>query len=305
MVVGRQVEDSEREPIVVEGGEIQCVKEFPYLGAVIADSGRMDADVESRLAKASKAYGALRKAVFLDRNLSLQTKRKVYQACVLSVLLYGAECWILLRRQVKKLNTFHHRCVRAVLGISNQQQWDERITMAEVRRRWGDEDLVSDKIQMKRLEWLGHLARMQDHRIPKSVLFGWLSQPRPRGGPRKRWKDVVKEDLQQISVKDEWYKLATTSRDGWRSRCREGVRRQLESRAAAAARSRSSVGREVWCGLCNRRFRREADKKRHKCADERKKPLSQQKGAVKCISCNRWFGSRGGLAVHRCHSDRQ
>ncbi len=108
MVVGRQVEDSERKPIVVEGGEIQCVKEFPYLGAVIADSGRMDADVESRLAKASKAFGALRKAVFLDRNLSLQTKRKVYQACVLSVLLYGAECWIPLRRQVKKINTFHH-----------------------------------------------------------------------------------------------------------------------------------------------------------------------------------------------------
>ncbi len=183
---------------------------------MIADSGRMDADVESRLAKASKAYGALRKAVFLDRNLSLQTKRKVYQACVLSVLLYGAECWIPLR----KLNTFHHRCVRAVLGISNQQQWDERITMAEVRRRWGDEDLVSDKIQMKRLEWLGHLARMQDHRIPKSVLFGWLSQPHPRGGPRRRWKDVVMEDLQQIGVKDEWYKLATISRDGRRSRCR-------------------------------------------------------------------------------------
>ena len=55
MVVGRQVEDSEREPIVVDGGEIQCVKEFPYLCAVIADSGRMDADVECRLAKASKA----------------------------------------------------------------------------------------------------------------------------------------------------------------------------------------------------------------------------------------------------------
>ncbi len=169
--------------------------------------------------------------------------------------------------------------------------------MAEVRRRWGDEDLVSDEIQIKRLEWLVHLARMQDHRNPKRVLFSWLSQP--------RWKDVVKQDLQQIGVKDKWYKLTTTSRDGWRSRCREGVRRrQLESRAAAA-RARSSVGRWVWCSLCNRRFRREADKKRHKCADERKKPLIQQKGAVKCTSCNRWFGSRGELAVHRCRSDGQ
>ena len=111
-------------------------------------SGRMAADVECRVAKASKAFVALRKAVFLDWNLFLRTKRKVYQACVLSVLLYGAECWILLRRQVKQLNTFHHRCIRSILGISNMQQWDERITMADVRERWGDEELVDEKIEV-------------------------------------------------------------------------------------------------------------------------------------------------------------
>ena len=59
------MDESEWEPIAVEG-EIHCVKEFPYLGSVIADSGRMDADVECKVAKASKAFGALRKAVFLD-----------------------------------------------------------------------------------------------------------------------------------------------------------------------------------------------------------------------------------------------
>ncbi len=37
---------------------------------------------------------------------------------------------------------------------------------------------------------------------------------------------------------------------------------------------------------------KKADKKRHKCADKRNNPLSQQKGAVKCISCYKWFGSR-------------
>ena len=31
---------------------------------------------------------------------------------------------------------------------------------------------------MRRLEWLGHLARMPDDRLPKSILFGWLSEPR-------------------------------------------------------------------------------------------------------------------------------
>ena len=38
------------------------MKEIPYLGSLIADSGRMDVDVERRI---SQAFGSLRKAVFL------------------------------------------------------------------------------------------------------------------------------------------------------------------------------------------------------------------------------------------------
>ena len=137
MVTGRQVVDGDREPIAVAGGEICSVDEFPYLGSMITSSGRIDADVESRIAKASRAFGALRKAVFLDKDLTLRTKRKVYQARVMSVLLYGAECWVPLRKHNKKINTFHHRCIRIILGISNRQQWSECITMVEVRRWWG------------------------------------------------------------------------------------------------------------------------------------------------------------------------
>ena len=57
--------------ITVVRGEIGSVDEFMYLGSVIAVSGRMDTDVDNRVAKASRAFGALRKAVFLDRDLSL------------------------------------------------------------------------------------------------------------------------------------------------------------------------------------------------------------------------------------------
>ena len=114
-------------------------------------------------------------------------------------------------------------------------------------------------------------------------------------------EDVAKKDLQQIGIKDdEWYKAATALRDGWRTRCREGVERHRQKQAAARAGVRSNGSREVKCIRCNRTFRREGDRKRHKCVDERRKPLCQQKGAVQCMSCKRWFGSRGGLAVHRC-----
>ena len=111
LVAGREAEDGDKTPITVEGGEIEGVEEFPYLGSTIASSGAMDPDVDRRVAQASRAFGALRKAVFLDKDLTLTTKRKVYQACVLSILLYGAECWTLLRRHTRKLNSFHHRCI--------------------------------------------------------------------------------------------------------------------------------------------------------------------------------------------------
>ena len=161
--------------------------------------GRLDTEVNRRMTQASKTFGAVRKAVFLDKNLSMATKRRIYNACVL-VALYGAECWIPLRGQEKKVNMFHHRCIRAILGISNRQQWSQRITMAEVRRRWGEEETVGKKIQKRRMEWLGHLARMPDHSLPKVMLFSWLPQPRPRCGSRKRWKGVVRKDIRDVKV---------------------------------------------------------------------------------------------------------
>ena len=112
-------------------------RRLPLPGSLIAASGQMDVDIERRIAKASQTLGALKKTVFRDKNFTLNTKRKVYQACVLSALLYDAECWIPLKKDIRKLNTFHHRCLRAILGITNRQQWNERITSAAVRRKWG------------------------------------------------------------------------------------------------------------------------------------------------------------------------
>ena len=46
-------------------------------------------------------------------------------------------------------------------------------------------------------------------------------------------------------------------------------------------------------------------KARHKCRDERAKPVDEQRGSVKCGGCGRWFRSKGGLAVHRCSTSNQ
>ena len=75
MVTGRVIEEEDRASIVIDEDKVvDHVNEFPYLGSVIQSSGRVDVDIERRITLASKAFGALRKSVFMDRDLNLQTK---------------------------------------------------------------------------------------------------------------------------------------------------------------------------------------------------------------------------------------
>ena len=136
----------------------------------------MYVEVNRRIASASRAFGALGQSVFDDYHLSIKTKRCVYQACVLSTLLYESECWTPLCCHLKRLDNFHQRCVKAVLKILTKQQWKQHITSVMVRQRWGDEETIGTKLRRRHLEWLGHVAKMTDHRLPQICVFGWSAQ---------------------------------------------------------------------------------------------------------------------------------
>ena len=89
---------------------------------------------------------------------------------MLSVVLYGAECWTPLKADLHRLDVFHHRNIRVILGLSRSQQWQEHISSKQLREEWGDAGTLSERVRIRRLEWLGHLARMSDDRVPKQLL---------------------------------------------------------------------------------------------------------------------------------------
>ena len=122
MVAGHDVQEEVKGPMHLEDGEIEHVDSFTYLGSVVSSSGRIDAEVDRRIANASKAFGIF--IIFIDRNLTTNTKCQVYEACVLSILLYRSQCWTSLHRYLNRLNALHYRCIRIILGITSMQQWE-------------------------------------------------------------------------------------------------------------------------------------------------------------------------------------
>ena len=126
LATGDNLSEEDIAPVQVKGGEIEMVDHFTYLGSTLSRDGDVMEDVKCRIVKASRAFGCLRGSVFNNPFLSLATKKMVYRATVLSVLLYSAETWTLKAEHVNRLNTFHNRCVRTILGITRYKQWQQR-----------------------------------------------------------------------------------------------------------------------------------------------------------------------------------
>ena len=117
-------------------------------------------------------------------------------AVVLSSLLYGCETWTVYRRHLGQLERFHQRALCSILGI----QWQDKVTNTEVLKRT---NCISIEVMMLKscLRWTGHVIRMEDHRIPKQLLFGELEQGHRRQGHTcKRFKDAVKAGLKWCGI---------------------------------------------------------------------------------------------------------
>ena len=75
-----------------------------------------------------------------------------------------------------------------------------------------------EDIKIRRLEWAGHIIRIEEERIPKKVLNGNFHTTRPVG--RTRWADVVQRDAPQLLGTRRWRRRAA-NRDEWRRLMRE------------------------------------------------------------------------------------
>ena len=114
---------------------------------------------------------------------------------------------------VRRMRGFHNRCIRSMLGVSRLQQWKERITSRELAETIGMTESMAEILRRHRLRLLGHIARMEDSRMPKQLLFGELERPRPRYGTKRRWRDLVAADVQAVGLEVAWYGVAQDRKD--------------------------------------------------------------------------------------------
>jgi hypothetical protein len=80
---------------------------------------------------------------------------------------------------------------------------------------YGDPEL-STVIKLRRLQWAGHVQRMDSQSIPRMVMAGQIFGKRPVGKHKKRWMNAVKEGSYQILKWRNWEAKAQDKDDGGR-----------------------------------------------------------------------------------------
>jgi len=93
--------------ISVGNNRVESVDSFVYLGCPQLSSGQCRPDLKRRIGFASSTTSLSR--IWKDKRLTTATKVHLYQALVMSVLLYVAETWTLLAADLRSLQAFHTR----------------------------------------------------------------------------------------------------------------------------------------------------------------------------------------------------
>ena len=105
--------------VQLDGQDLPYTDQFTYLGSTVRVDGGAGTDINLRLSKARAAFNNLQN-VWKSGQYTNRIKLKLYNSCVIPILLYGSECWRMTEADQQKLSTFHTKNLRRILPFFGQ-----------------------------------------------------------------------------------------------------------------------------------------------------------------------------------------
>jgi len=106
---------------------LKRVDAFRYLGRFVTDTNSDSRAIAERIRLAAATHQNIRRRVLRSSATSMRTRLRMYTAVIGAQLLFGAETWTPNLADLRKLETFHNRNLRAITNML--PDWDgDRVT---------------------------------------------------------------------------------------------------------------------------------------------------------------------------------
>ena len=135
--------------------------------------------------------------VICDRRLPAKVKGKVYSSVVRPAMIYGLETVAVTKKQVEEMEVAEMKMLRFAMGVTRKDQIRNKYIRgtAKVER-------LGTKMREGRLRWYGHVMRRDQEYVGRRVMEMEIPGKRKRGRPKRRFLDVVKEDMREVGAKE-------------------------------------------------------------------------------------------------------
>ena len=173
--------------------KVKKAKNFKYLGSTVSNDGRC----EVRRIQAGWMSWRKVSGVLCDRKLSAKVKGKMYKSVVRPTMLYGMETVAVTERQMGKMEVAELKMVRWALGVTRKDK-----IRKEYMRGTAEIAKLGDKLRNARLRWYGHVRRREEDYVGKRMMEMAVPGRRKRGRPRRRWMDLVRENMERVGARE-------------------------------------------------------------------------------------------------------
>ncbi|GBP81979.1 Intraflagellar transport protein 80 homolog [Eumeta japonica] len=199
-------EPTDLDTVRVNNEEIELVTEYIYLGQLISPTNTMNKEIDRRITNTWKKYWSLSE-IMKNKEMSLKSKRIVYNMCILPCLTYGCQTWALTQQLSNKIKVCQNSIERSVVGVKRK----DRVNLEKIKNKtkFKNAHSVCKKLKWR---WTGHMLREKKEKWTR-LITEWYPRgnKRSKGRQHKRWED----DIKQIAGA-KWTRIAR-DRETWKS----------------------------------------------------------------------------------------
>ena len=197
--------------------------DFVYLGGNINHDADLSIEVNRRIRNAWCSFRKYSLELYDRPSAPLELKIRMLKAEVLESMLYGCVTWSPPSCHYDALRRSHHSFLTRCIGWRKHKRTDHPISYAETLLKTGSESIEAT-LRKRRILFAGFVARIEDTRLPKCVMFrelvgGTVSS----GGQENEWMGCLLDDPRASGIKtDQWTTAAQDERE-WHRTANEGA----------------------------------------------------------------------------------
>ena len=135
--------------------------------------------------------------VICDRRLPARVKGKVYSSVVRPAMMYELETMAVTKKQVEEMEVAEMKMLRFAMGVTRKHKIRNEYIRSIVKV-----ERLGMKMREGRMRWYGHVMRRDQEYVGRKMMEMELPGKRRRGRPKKRFLDVVKEDMGKVGAKE-------------------------------------------------------------------------------------------------------